>query len=65
MPGSTGQLKEVTEAMVQSVKSRKVDYDERELAEDPSIIILNSRKFTPEPSRIEREAGREPLARPL
>ena len=58
----TGQLKEVTKAMVESIRTRKVDFDEEEAAKDPAIIMLNPRKLTP---ADEQGAKTDSLARPL
>lgn len=64
--GTVGQLKEVTRAMVESVKTRTVEFDEEELRQNPSVIILNERKYKPESSRVERESKqRSSIVEPL
>ena len=62
LPGTTGQIKEVTKAMAESVKTRKIDYNEEELRENPSVIILNPRKTQPKEGLVERQSD---IARPL
>jgi hypothetical protein len=58
----TGKLQQVTNAMVQSIRPHKVDYDEEEAAKDPEVIILNHRKLT---SPEDQGAKTDALARPL
>ena len=67
MPGVAGaaQLKEVTKSMVESVKTRKIEYDEEALSEDPSVIILNPRKMKPQEGKVEREGKGASIAEPL
>lgn len=65
---STGQVKEVTKAFLEAIRTQKVDYDEQEMAESPGVLILNSRKYKPEKSKLERESSRRgssPIAQPL
>ncbi|MGI8907034.1 MAG: hypothetical protein ACR2IE_11155 [Candidatus Sumerlaeaceae bacterium] len=57
-----GQLKEVTKQMVESIRTRKVDFDEEEAAADPAIILLNPRKLTPQEHL---HVKTDDLARPL
>lgn len=68
-PTSTGQVKQVTPGLLDSVRpQRVVMYDEAELAARPGVIILNERRFETEKSLIERDGSREtlePIARPL
>ncbi|MBX7247054.1 MAG: hypothetical protein K1X53_16265 [Candidatus Sumerlaeaceae bacterium] len=54
-PTGIGNVKLVTKGLVESVKTQKLDYNEDDMADNPNVIILNSRKFKPEESLIERQ----------
>lgn len=58
----TGKLQQVTKAMVESIRTHKVDFDEDAASKDPAIILLNPRMLTaPE----EQGAKTDSLAHPL
>ncbi len=70
-PGATttGQIKEVTKGLLDSVRTRRVNFDSEAMAKKPGVVILNPRKLQPQQSRLERESAKtapaESIARPL
>jgi hypothetical protein len=50
----------VTKALVEALRTQKVDFDEDEASARPGVIILNPRKYRPERSFIEREKAASP-----
>ncbi|MCX7718584.1 MAG: hypothetical protein N2111_09330 [Candidatus Sumerlaeaceae bacterium] len=46
-PAVTGHVKEVTKGMIEAIRTRKVEYNEEELADEPGVVILNPRKLQP------------------
>ncbi len=47
-PANTGQLRVVTKALADSVKTRFVEYDEEALRTSGTAVILNPRRYRPE-----------------
>ena len=54
---SKGQLKMVDQAMIEVLRTRKVDYDEDKMGASPTVIVLNSKRIKPDKSLIERESA--------
>ena len=58
----SGQYKEVTQVMLDAVKTRRVNFDEQKAAKNPDIILLNEPVFK---KGDNPEAGTSSLASPL
>ena len=57
-PSTTGQVKKVTRGLLDSVRPQRItSYDEDEMRTMPGVIILNSRRYKPEKSLIERQSS--------
>lgn len=54
-PATKGQVKEVSRAMIDASRTRKVEYDEAEWAAQPGVVILNSRKLGQGESALQRQ----------
>lgn len=67
-PVSTGHVKEVTRGFIESIRTRKVEYDENEMRQNPGVIILNPRKYKADDTDQQQERGADrhvPLSQPL
>ena len=68
-PSTVGQAKEISHALVESTRTRKIAYDEEEYSQRPGVVILGQRKYEAEKSLLERQENREPaqssIAQPL
>ncbi|MCX7019765.1 MAG: hypothetical protein NTY46_12415 [Candidatus Sumerlaeota bacterium] len=68
-PVSAGQVKQITKAFNEFARTRKVFYDEDELAQQPGVVILNPRRYKPDEEPARRTSSPvntgEVIARPL
>ncbi|AXA34779.1 MAG: hypothetical protein D6691_10500 [Candidatus Hydrogenedentota bacterium] len=71
-PAGSGQVRLVTRALAESVKTQKVDYDPNDFVSSQTVLILNPRRYRPENTNTEPEkrtprddSGPAPIARPL
>lgn len=64
-----GQAKEISHALVESTRTRKISYDEEEYSKRPGVVILGQRQYEAEKSLLERGGSSEPkqssIAQPL
>jgi hypothetical protein len=58
-PANAGQVKEVTKGMIEAIRTRKVEYNEEEMASQPGVVILNPRKIRPGAPAILRKEARQ------
>jgi hypothetical protein len=57
-----GRIPEVSKGMVESLRTRRIDFDSSKAATKPNIILLGPRRYQPTEQTAREESS---LARPL